>query len=321
MATAPPAAAGPPLMVPPLAQLGPPTWEELLAVPDRVFALPDVPYGLFPAALFSSMDLPEVLLNKLERTALESPVMVALVLDEDPDWIMLLKNPRCFVGSLVHPTPLDGLIYGFSGPDARTLAAVHIPAMAFEVSTAYNVLDDAATICLGLEGLPADQVYHPYVNAGTPNMMNSACRRSILLPIEWHTQLSKDHPYGISLKVLYNTFLLPLHATAGHPYIDVVNWWRHAAMRATPAGAQGCSGLQLSMAQALPLALCANHDGWAQEQVKHLFKPLQAVAPPLSSAAFEAGMQLLRTDLATHHAASEARELAQHMDQEVREDR
>ena len=50
-----------------------------------MFTLPDVPYGVFSAALFSSVDPPEVLLNKLERTALESPVMVALVLDEDPD--------------------------------------------------------------------------------------------------------------------------------------------------------------------------------------------------------------------------------------------
>ena len=32
-------------------------------------------------------------------------------------------------------------------------------------------------------------------------------------------------------------------------------------------------------------------------------------------------MQLLWTDLATHHAASEARELAQHADQEAQEDR
>ena len=72
------------------------------------------------------------------------------------------------MGSLVHPTPLDGLIYGFLGPDAHTLAAVHIPATALEVSAAYNVLDDAAAIRLGLEGLPVNQVYHPYINVGTP---------------------------------------------------------------------------------------------------------------------------------------------------------
>ena len=126
-------------------------------------------------------------------------MMVALVSDEDLDWITVLKTPRHFVGSLMHPTPLDRLIYGFLGPDACTLAAVHIPASAFEVSAAYNVLDDATAICLGLEGLPVDQVYHLYINVGTPNMTNSAYRCSVLLPIEWHAQLSKDPPYGITL--------------------------------------------------------------------------------------------------------------------------
>ena len=87
------------------------------------------------------------------------------------------------------------------------------------------------------------------------------------------------------------------------------------------AGARVCLGLQVTTTQALPPALHANHDGWAQEQVEHLFAPLQAGAPPLSSAAFEAGILLLQTDLATHHAASKARELAQHADCEAREDR
>ena len=191
--------------------------------------MPDVPYGVLSAALFHSADPPELLLNMLERMALESPVVVALISDEDPDWITLLKNPRHFVGSLMHPTPLDGLIYGFSGPDAHTLAAVHIPTSAFEVSAAYNILDDAAAICQGLEGLPADQAYHPYINVGTPNMMNSTCRCLVLLPIEWHAQVSKDHPHGITLKTFYDVFLLPLQAIAGQPYANVQAWWRHAA--------------------------------------------------------------------------------------------
>ena len=184
--------------------------------------MPDVPHGVFSTALFNTVDPPEVLLNKLERTSLESPVMVALVLDEDPDWITLLKNPRWFVGSLLHPAPLDGLMYGFSGPDACRLAAVHVPASAFEISAAYNILDDAAVIHLGLEGLLANQTHHPYVNVGTANMTNSACRCSVLLPIEWQLQLSRDHPYGITLlKAFYNIFLSPLQAVAGQPYTNV----------------------------------------------------------------------------------------------------
>ena len=141
-------------------------------------------------------------------------------------------------------------------------------------------------------------------------------------------QLAKDHPHGVSLKAFYDTFLLPLQGIAGQPYInvfqpyiDVQTWWRHPATRAGPAGAHACSGLQVATTQALPLALHVTHNGWAQEQVKCLFVPLRAGAPPLSSAAFEAGMQLLWTDLATHHAASEAGELAQHADHKAWEDR
>ena len=131
-------------------------------------------------------------------------------------------------------------------------------------------------------------------------------------------QLTKDHPHGITLKAF---FLLPLQGNITQPYTDVQTWWRHAAMCAGPAGAQACSGLQVATTQALPPALHTNCDGWAQEQVKCLFAPLQARAPPLLSAAFKASMHLLWTDLATHHAASKARELAQHADHEAREDR
>ena len=170
MATTPPAAAGPPVITPPLMQLRPPTWEELFAALDRVFALPDVPYGVLSTALFNSGDPHEVLLNKLEWMALESPMIIALVLDEDPDWITLvLKNPRRLVGSLVHPTLLDRLINGFLGPDAHTLAAIHIPASAFKFSAAYNVLDDAASIHLGLEARPPCRPDTPSVHqCGNP---------------------------------------------------------------------------------------------------------------------------------------------------------
>jgi hypothetical protein len=92
-------------------------WEELFSAPERVFSAPTVPYAIISAALFTSGDPPDVLLTKLERTALESPVVLALVSDEDPGLVTLLKNPRWFVGSLIHPTPLDGLMFGFSGPD------------------------------------------------------------------------------------------------------------------------------------------------------------------------------------------------------------
>ena len=148
-------------------------------------------------------------------------MVVTLVSDEDPDWITLLKNPRCFVDGLLHPTALDGLMYSFSGPDTQRLAAVHIPASTFEISATLNVLDDAAMVCLGLENDPADQAFHPYVYVGMPNMMNLVCRHAVLLPMEWHMQLARDFPYGVAFKAFYDIFLDPLQAVARQPYVDV----------------------------------------------------------------------------------------------------
>ena len=141
-----------------------------------MFIKPIVNYGTLSAALFASADAPDVLLSRVEALAQRSPVIVALVSDEEPERITLLKNPRRFTGSLANPSPLDGLVYGFAGPDSRTLAAVHLPATAFETSAAYNMIDDPVALQAGLDALPPDQTFHPYVNAGTPDMTNSGCR-------------------------------------------------------------------------------------------------------------------------------------------------
>ena len=91
MADMPPAA-GPPAGAP-VPPPGPPSWRELYESADRVFPAPVVPYAVLSAAIFNSGDPPDTLLTRLERTSMESPVMVALISDEAPDWISLLKNP------------------------------------------------------------------------------------------------------------------------------------------------------------------------------------------------------------------------------------
>ena len=143
MAAAPPAV-GPPALV--VAPPGPPSWCELYNSTDRVFSAPIIPYALLSAAFFHLVDPPETLLMKLERTSLESPVMIALMSDEAPDSISLVKNPCRYISSLLNPSVLDGLVYGFTGPNARNLAAVYVPASAFETTAAYNVLDDPTTV-------------------------------------------------------------------------------------------------------------------------------------------------------------------------------
>ena len=87
-----PAAVAPPAIIPAL-PLGPPLWWELYKLADRVFSALVVPYAMLSAAIFNSVDLLDALLNKFKRTVLELPVIVAVMSDEGPDWISLLKNP------------------------------------------------------------------------------------------------------------------------------------------------------------------------------------------------------------------------------------
>ena len=285
-----------------------------------MFSEPVVDYGTISASLFASADASDILLGRVEALAQRSPVIVALVSDEEPERITLLKNPRRFSGSLTNPSPLDGLVYGFAGSDSRTLAAVHIPANAFEISAAYNVLDDAAVVRAGLDTLPPDQTFHPYVNAGTPDMTNTGSRRALVLPMTWYADLAA-HPGGIDLKVFYDSFLATVPAAEQPIYVDVFTWWRHAASRAAGAGTRERSGLQVSTAQVLTTALRATREGWARTEVERILTGLRTLPPPLSDTTFMAAFYHLRTDLAAQHAAREARELAQFADREAREDR
>ena len=144
MATLPPAVGPPALM--PAVPLGPPSWHKLYDAANRIFPALIVPYALLSATFFHSVDPPETLLAKLERTSLDSPVMMALVLDKALDSISLVKNPRRYISSLLNPSVLDGMVYGFMGPDARNLAAVNILASALKTTVAYNVLGDPVTV-------------------------------------------------------------------------------------------------------------------------------------------------------------------------------
>ena len=284
MAAVPPPV-GPPALT--MAPPGLPSWRELYDSTAHVFPAPVMPYALLLVAFFHSVDPPETLLTKLEQTSLEPPVVMALVYDKALDTISLVKNPCQYIGSLLNPSVLDDtMVYSFMGPDARNLAAVNIPALAFKTTAAYNVLDDPATVQAGLEALLVDQTFCPYVNVGTPNMSTSSCRCMILLPVKWHVRLAQGYPFGISLKAFYSAFLAPLNPIKAQPYANVFTWWRHATMRAAPAGAWAHSGLQASTTQLLPPKLCGAHDGWVQEQAKKIFTPLYAMMLSLSSTTF-----------------------------------
>ena len=134
-------------LVPPMGALTIlPTWAKLFASLQWVFTDPRVDFAILLASLFTSTDDPESLLTRVEALACHSPVMLALISNEEPNHITLLKSPHLYADSLANPSPVDNLLYGFTRTDAQNLAAVHLPPSAFEISAQYNVLDDAAAI-------------------------------------------------------------------------------------------------------------------------------------------------------------------------------
>ena len=172
-------------------------------------------------------------------------MVVAMISDEEPDWITLLKNPHHFAGSLSTPCPIDGLIYGFAGLDTCNLTAVHIPPAAFKNSGPYNILNDAATICAGLETLPQDQLYHSYVVAGTPDMTTSTCKWTIILLTHWYAALCQHFPDRIKIKTFCDRFLANVSAADRQALQEVFTCWRHAASRSGGGTSRACSGLQV----------------------------------------------------------------------------
>ena len=196
-------------------------------------------------------------------------------------------------------------MYGFTGTDVRNLAAVYLPSSAFENSAQYNVLDDPATIRAGLDGLPGDQSFHPYVLATTPGMTNSACRCAIVLPPDWYRQLAMHFPHGIELKAFYDRFLSTIPVAERQALETVFTWWRHAASRAASTSAPR-SGLQVIMQQAVSPTTRSTRDAWAHEQATKMLQPLHQASPPLSNSSFKNAFALLRTNMANQHAAREA---------------
>ena len=201
-----------------------------------------------------------------------------MISDEEPDQITLLKNPRHFAGSLLTPCPIDGLIYRFVGLDARNLAAVHVPPAAFKSSGPYNVLNDAVTICDGLDTLPQDQqLYHSYVVVGTPDMTTSTCKHAIILATHWYAKLSEHFLVGIEIKTFYDRFLANVTAAVCQTLQEVFTWWRHSTVSRSGGGTlRACSRLQVPTQQALTLGTCIRHEVWAQMEVEVMLQPLHS---------------------------------------------
>ena len=63
------------------------TWNQLFVHAKQIFAKPMVEFGVLVASLFMSAEAPKALLAKLEVLAWLSPIMIAMVSNEEPDQI------------------------------------------------------------------------------------------------------------------------------------------------------------------------------------------------------------------------------------------
>ena len=70
-----------------------PTWAELFASLQQVFPDPRINFAVLSTLLNASTDGQDTLLAKVEALARRSPVILALIFDEEPNQITLLKNP------------------------------------------------------------------------------------------------------------------------------------------------------------------------------------------------------------------------------------
>ena len=64
-----------------------PTWAELFMSPQQVFPDPRVDYAILSALINTSTDGPDTLLMRVEALAHQSPVILALISDEEPNQI------------------------------------------------------------------------------------------------------------------------------------------------------------------------------------------------------------------------------------------
>ena len=90
---------------------------ELYASADRPYNEPEVDFRVLCSAalLLTTTDAPGIILvGMVKALAQHSPIIIACMSKEDLEWIMLLKNPCNFAASLMSPSPLDGLVYGFT---------------------------------------------------------------------------------------------------------------------------------------------------------------------------------------------------------------
>ena len=246
---------------------------------------------------------PEVRAGILATTA-RSPVVLAIMMDNEPDTIYVVHSPTLYPRNLAAAFPMDDHVVVLAGNDANRLVPIVLPADAFART--------ANVRCLQVDGIrgPAGHGANPPVVRTGPHAATVAdtdafqVRRAMLLPGEDAGRALNTVPSGqYTHSAFYTTFLeTPLasaNAATVAKYTPLREWWRAASTNLN-GGTPSVGVVPVATNTIASQMLLAD---WANRVRDLAMARLGHGGPGLSSAAFTTGITELRNTLENNHQA------------------
>ena len=247
----------------------------------------------------------DLCLARLSTAAVRTPIVLAVLTQDDADNITIVHAPHVYPASLAGPTPMDGHTYAIHGNQDTVLAAVGLAGNSCGRPTPL-VLDDHTVIRAALTAINPF-VALPLAGAGVTAVR---VRRVMVLPVEWARRAISVGSF--SPAAFYDEFLAPAIGTGDEAlYDEVFTWWRAAATHdAALAPCLSIAGTGLGLAQRATLT------NWLSRIARLMIDTaIPFTADPLTNATFAATLTTLTDRMEAHNVATANRELARAADQ------
>ena len=243
----------------------------------------------------------------LVNLATRSPVVLAFIMDSDPDYIYVGHSPTRFPGDLTDPQPFDNDTVVLVGDQDASIVPIVLPNNAF-ARLPSNVTCHTAAVIRGPAMHAAATVAlrsgaHATGDADTNDLR---LRKVMLLPTEIATAAISASPNGrYSLPGFHHNFLAgPMASGVGAAvatFTPLEEWWRGCCTQ--PAGAT-TSVLEVTptaVANPIQVGLV---NRWVDQVKRRNLSLLGVGGPQLSTAAFNAGVAAIQTTLTTNANAA-----------------
>ena len=235
--------------------------------------------------------------------AVRSPISVAFVLQDDPEYIYVGHSPTFYPPSISHPTAFDGRVVILIGDEDHLTTPLILEAAAF---TKTNVTANSTAVLTG----PAVHGTHPRPlrtgphSSGDVDTNDHQIRPVMLLPCDITARALRTAPTGrYSLPAFYQHFIeIPMSGSVDEQakFSPLRDWWC-AACTQTAGGDP-----TIRVAQVLPRNPGETRQltAWANRNIRSNMARLGVGGPQLSNAAFARGVADLQTTLTDHHNAT-----------------